>query len=199
MLVGLHSREMQHACPFHLSAACANQNAMTITRSQHTDLSGRTRCDRVGYTKIVQLRVLQQSEILSGSIATIVRGTLCAPILHALLLVPRASAKFVYSNKWYIVLQSRKSCLRRVNASPDVALMMIGAGPIENVEFRNAFANVQNACHKGRYRDLSAIDYEAFAAELNCLSEAKDDVIAEYAEAAFEFVDEVEDVLFERA
>jgi hypothetical protein len=41
-------------------------------------------------------------------------------------------------------------------------------------------------------------DYEAFAEELSCLSEAKDDVIAEY-DAAVEFVDEFEDVLFERA
>lgn len=41
-------------------------------------------------------------------------------------------------------------------------------------------------------------DYEAFVAELNCLREAKLDVIAEYALAGFEFVDEFEDVLLER-
>lgn len=37
------------------------------------------------------------------------------------------------------------------------------------------------------------------APELNCLSDAKDDVIAEYAAAGLELVDEFEDVLLERA
>lgn len=48
--------------------------------------------------------------------------------------------------------------------------------------------------------NLPLDDYEALvAAELNCLSDAKEDVIAEYAAAWFEFVDEFEDVLLERA
>lgn len=43
-------------------------------------------------------------------------------------------------------------------------------------------------------------DYEALVvAELSCFSEAKLDVIAEYAAIGLEFVDEVEDVLLERA
>ena len=43
-------------------------------------------------------------------------------------------------------------------------------------------------------------DYDALVvAELSCLSDAKDDVIAEYAAIGLEFVDDVEDVLLERA
>lgn len=45
--------------------------------------------------------------------------------------------------------------LRRVNANPDAALKMIGAGPREDVMRKNAFANVQDAHGTGRYVGLS--------------------------------------------
>lgn len=66
--------------------------------------------------------------------------------------------------------------------------------------FNDTVAKVQN---DRSYRSLQVgrlDDYDALVvAELSCLSETKDDVIAEYAAIGLEFVDEVEDVLLERA
>lgn len=67
------------------------------------------------------------------------------------------------------------------------------------VVFQDTFANVQNVLFVQIVTSRSSRDYEALVAELNCLSDAKDDVIAEYAAAGREFVDEFEDVLLERA
>ncbi len=69
----------------------------------------------------------------------------------------------------------------------------------EKIVFKNTFANVQNECSYRVITSWPLGNYDArVAAELMCFSDAKDDVIAEYAAAGLEFVDEFEDALFER-
>ena len=82
--------------------------------------------------------------------------------------------------KWCIK-QSSKDSVRRVNASRDAALKMDSRSSDRNGVFSDTVANVQNDVHTKSLQLAVPRDHEAFVvAELSCLSDAKDDVIAEY-------------------